>query len=211
MTATRCAILGQLALRDWSSYDLARSMRRTLRWFWPRAESAIYAEAKRLETEGLVDSRTEPAVDGSSRTRTVYSINDKGREALTAWLCREPEVYALHIEALLRLHLARLGTQADLQRAINHAENRATELLKDADAVAREFVAGSHIFQDEAHVRGLLFDALVAQAEALQAWAVHARKEVQSWPDLAGDDPARERAVSRMQAFLKRTQSRDSA
>jgi DNA-binding PadR family transcriptional regulator len=79
-TTTRCAILGQLALRDWSSYELARSTGRTLHWFWPRAESVIYAEARRLEAAGLAASRTEPAADGSRRTRTVYSITDAGRE-----------------------------------------------------------------------------------------------------------------------------------
>ena len=36
-------------------------MRRTLHWFWPRAESGIYAEARRLESEGLARSRQEPA------------------------------------------------------------------------------------------------------------------------------------------------------
>jgi hypothetical protein len=29
-----------------------------LRWFWPRAESMIYAEAKRLWTEGLIQGPT---------------------------------------------------------------------------------------------------------------------------------------------------------
>ncbi len=52
-------------------YELACSMRRTLRWFWPRAESVIYAEAKRLEAAGLATSRVEPAADGSRRTRTI--------------------------------------------------------------------------------------------------------------------------------------------
>jgi PadR family transcriptional regulator AphA len=75
---TRCAILGELALRDWSSYELTRWMRRTVRWFWPRAESAIYAEVRRLPAEGLAQCRTEPAADGSSRTRTVYTVTDAG-------------------------------------------------------------------------------------------------------------------------------------
>jgi DNA-binding PadR family transcriptional regulator len=202
VTATRCAILGQLALRDWSSYELTRSMRRTLRWFWPRAESAIYAEARRLEDAGLATSRTEPAADGSSRSRTVYSITPAGRTTLAAWLARPPEVTALHLEPLLRMHLARFGTRDDLLAAIDSAERSAAELLADADAVAEEFVAGEHLFQGEAHVRGLLFDALVSQAQALRGWAERARAEVDDWPDLDGDAPSRERAVDRMRAYL---------
>ena len=159
-------------------------------------------EARRLEAAGLVESRTEPAVDGSSRTRTVYAITDAGRTALSAWLARDPEVFSFHLEALLRVHLARFGTLDDVLAAITHAETRASDLLQDAEDVAREFVAGSHLFQAEAHVRGLLFDALVGQAEGLRDWAARARQEVQSWPDLAGGSAAQERAVQRMEAFL---------
>jgi hypothetical protein len=65
-------------------------------------------------------------------------------------------------------------------------------------AVATEFDAGRHIFQDEAHVRGLLFDALTGQAESMQTWARAAQAELARWPDIQGDDPARERAVQRM-------------
>ena len=202
MTATRCAILGQLALRDWSSYELTRSMRRTLRWFWPRAESAIYAEARRLEEAGLATSRTEPAADGSSRSRTVYSITPAGRSTLAEWLARPPEVTALHLEPLLRVHLARFGTRDDLLAAIDSAEQSAQDLLADADAVAEEFVAGQHLFQGEAHVRGLLFDALVSQARALSGWAERARAEVAGWPDLDGDARSKTRAVDRMRAYL---------
>jgi DNA-binding PadR family transcriptional regulator len=202
VTATRCAKLGQLALRDWSSYELTRSMRRTLRWFWPRAESAIYAEARRLEAAGLTTSRTEPAADGSSRNRTVYSITPAGRTTLAEWLANPPEVTALHLEPLLRVHLARFGTRDDLLAAIDSAERSAEDLLRDADAVAEEFVAGKHLFQGEAHVRGLLFDALVGQAQALRGWAERARAEVDGWPDLDGDAPSRERALERMRAYL---------
>src|SRR5262249_3027543 len=95
-TTTRFAVLGELALREWSAYEVRRSRRRTLRWFWPRAESVIYAEAKRLENEGLARSRAEPAEDGSRRTRTIYSITPAGRRALAAWLRSEPSTFAMY-------------------------------------------------------------------------------------------------------------------
>ena len=44
------ALLAVLAIRPWSAYELAGYMRNsTLRAIWPRAESRIYAEVKRLE------------------------------------------------------------------------------------------------------------------------------------------------------------------
>ena len=62
-------------------------MRRSLHFFWPRAESNLYAEPKRLVTAGLAEAREEWNGD---RRRTVYSITDRGREALRTWLATPP-------------------------------------------------------------------------------------------------------------------------
>jgi hypothetical protein len=82
------------------------------------------------------------------------------------------------------------------------AEQQVATLLSDADAVANEFVTGTHLFQDESHLRGLLFSALVGQAEALQTWAHDARAEVETWATLAGDAGSRQRGVERMRGYL---------
>jgi len=46
LTTTSCAILGQLALRRWPAYELIQEMRHNLHYFWPRAESGIYARCR---------------------------------------------------------------------------------------------------------------------------------------------------------------------
>jgi DNA-binding PadR family transcriptional regulator len=176
-----------------------------LRWFWPRAESVVYAEAKRLEADGLVRGRAEAAADGSRRSRTIYEITPAGRTMLADWLTRPPETFAMHLEPLLRVHLARFGRVADLLVAIDHADACAAELLADARAVAAEYVAGKHLIQQEAHVRALLFDALVGQARALRGWAAQAHEEIARWDDVEADDAARARALGRMRAFLAET------
>jgi hypothetical protein len=112
-----------------------------------------------------------------------------------------------YLEPMLRIHLARFGSQEDLARAIDALAAAADDILATADDVAQEFSAGSHIFQDEAHLRGLLFDALVSQATAWRDWADRARNEVRRWPDIHGDPAARRRAVGRMRAYLRTRQS----
>lgn len=59
LTTTSYAVLAQLALRPWSTYELARQRIRYFRYVWPRAESAIYREAKRLAAMGLVKPTRE--------------------------------------------------------------------------------------------------------------------------------------------------------
>ena len=48
-TTTASALLGLLALRPaWPVYELTKQLRRNMRFFWPRAESRIYDEARQL-------------------------------------------------------------------------------------------------------------------------------------------------------------------
>ena len=53
LTTTSYAILGLLAVKPWATYDLAKQLQRSLHFFWPRAESNLYAEPKRLVEAGL--------------------------------------------------------------------------------------------------------------------------------------------------------------
>ena len=73
LTTTSYAILGLLAIRPWSTYELAGQMRRNLHYFWPRAESNLYAEPKRLVEGGFAQAQSQPV---GKRRRTVYSITN---------------------------------------------------------------------------------------------------------------------------------------
>ena len=42
LTSTSYAILGLLAVKPWTTYELAQQMDRALGRFWPRAESRLY-------------------------------------------------------------------------------------------------------------------------------------------------------------------------
>src|SRR5919107_6429382 len=83
LTTTSYAVLAQLAVRPWSTYELAQQRVRYFRYVWPRAESAIYREVKRLDAMGLVAAKREYV---GKRPRTVYSITEAGRQTLREWL-----------------------------------------------------------------------------------------------------------------------------
>src|SRR6478672_11259348 len=124
LTTTSYAILGQLALRPWTTYELAREMQRNLRFFWPRAERGTYAEAKRLAVLGLAKAEQQAV---GRRPRTLYSITPAGRRALREWLATPPAPLALEFEALLRVFLAPLGSKEQLLAALE-------KTMADADA-----------------------------------------------------------------------------
>src|SRR4051794_39445904 len=72
LTATAQALLGLLALRPvWSTWSLTTQLRRNMRFFWPCAESRIFAEALRLEARALATTAISFV---GRRARTTYSI-----------------------------------------------------------------------------------------------------------------------------------------
>ncbi len=195
-TATTAnALLGLLALRpEWTTWELTTQLRRNMRFFWPRAESRILAELKRLDRDGLVRARTEAV---GRRPRSVYAITAKGRRHLDAWLDVTPRATTLESEPLLRVLLGDLGSPDALRRALDRVEEDAHDILEVGRTVAGEYAEGTAPFQDQVHVRALVFDYLVTHATGMLEWVARAREALDEWPGLDDDERA-DRAVQRI-------------
>jgi DNA-binding PadR family transcriptional regulator len=190
-TATTAhAILGLLALRPrWSTTEITQQLRRNMRFFWPRAESRIYAEARQLVARGWAGAdRTFVG----RRPRTTYSITAAGRRELADWMAEEPRGTALECEPLLRVFLAELATTEQLRTALDRIRADAEEILTMGRVVGAEYVEGRGPFQDQVHVRALVFDFLTNHALMLQAWADRAEAAITSWS--CQDDEERDAA-----------------
>jgi PadR family transcriptional regulator, regulatory protein AphA len=179
---TANAILGLLALRPrWSTWELTQQLRRNMRFFWPRAESRIFAEARRLEEAGL--TQAERSYTGE-RPRTTYTITDEGREALHRWLATPPSATALECEAVLRILLADLS-EANAPNRIRAALARvradAQAILDVGRVVGPEYLAGTGPFQDQVRLRAFVFDFLSHHALMLLAWADRTEAAVAEW------------------------------
>ena len=183
-----------LALRsEWTTWELNNQLRRNLRFFWPRAESRILAELKRLDHDGLARSRREAV---GRRPRTVYAITAKGRRHLTAWLEAPPRATTLESEPLLRVLLGDLGSVDAIHRALDQVEQDAHDILEVGRAVAAEYEAGTAPFQDQVHVREFVFDYLTAHATGMLDWVQRTRSTLDGWP--ASDKRRAEQAVRRI-------------
>ncbi|MFZ3468374.1 PadR family transcriptional regulator [Streptomyces sp. 4.24] len=100
LATTSYAILGLLAVRPWSTYELARQMDRSLGRIWPRAQSKLYEEPKELVRHGLAEATREAV---GRRPRTVYRITAEGRRALADWLPEPSAGPVLESEQLLKV------------------------------------------------------------------------------------------------------------
>jgi PadR family transcriptional regulator, regulatory protein AphA len=186
-TATTAnAVLGLLALRpSWSTWELTKQLRRNLRFFWPRAESRIYAETRRLEEKGLAHAHRSFT---GRRRRTTYAISDAGREAVDEWLATPPRPTSLEAEAILRVVLSDLGTREQLFAALEQLRRDAQAILDVGSVVGPEYLHGTAPFQDQVHVRAFLFDFLSHFAFTLRDWANRTEAQVRRWDTLDDAD-----------------------
>jgi DNA-binding PadR family transcriptional regulator len=180
LTTTSYAILGLLAVRPWSTYELAAQMRRNLHYFWPRAESNVYAEPKRLVAGGFAHASAEPV---GRRRRTVYSITPKGRRALGAWLAEPPTDPRLESEALVKLAFAGNGTKVDLLASLRRFREQAEARRSELRAIFEEYVRGEDPFPERIHINVAAYRLLWQTAQVELDWADWAIAEVRQWRD----------------------------
>jgi DNA-binding PadR family transcriptional regulator len=182
LSTTSYAVLGMLAVRPWSAYELTKQMRRSLVYCWPKAESVLYDEPKRLARLGLVHA-VEQASGSGGRTRSVYSITDAGRVALREWLATEPGPPRFELEPLLRLLYADQGGKEDVLRAVASARDWARAEIERGLAQLEEYQADGGPFPDRLHISVLFGDLSARLVEAVEAWACDAVAEIEDWPD----------------------------
>jgi DNA-binding PadR family transcriptional regulator len=180
LSTTSFAILGLLAIRPWSSYELTQQMGRGMSRFWPRAASKLYEEPKKLVAQGLARAS---AASAGRRRRTVYTITAAGRRALASWLASWPAPPELECEALLRTFFAEHGTKRDLMEALAATRQWAGEQRAVNGAVARGYLEGSGPFPERlAHL--LLVGRFLADFEEMvDRWASWALDVVAAWPE----------------------------
>src|SRR5829696_4322416 len=115
-----------------SGYAMSRTAKEATRHFWATSDGQIYPQLKRLAEAGYITGERESQ---GGRERVVYSLTDKGQEALDEWLNSgaRPQ-HEFRDEGVLKLFFAealsvdQLRAQIELMR---ERHRRAIETLHD--------------------------------------------------------------------------------
>jgi DNA-binding PadR family transcriptional regulator len=126
-------ILGLVGQRGAGAHDLLRMARsgRMLDW---AGESQYYAEPKRLARLGYLDARREP---GKTTDRTVYTLTEKGLEALRAYARTPVRFMPVKSDALVRLLIAELVGEAPTRESLATLREDIADLSAQLDASER--------------------------------------------------------------------------
>ncbi|WP_328995436.1 PadR family transcriptional regulator [Kribbella sp. NBC_01245] len=180
LNTTSFAMLGMLAIRPWSTYELAKHVDRSLRPLWPRARSNLFNEPKKLVVHGLATA-TEEAV--GRRPRTIYTITPAGRRALRQWLGTPGEGPVIEFEQLLKVFFSDHGTKTDTLNAVATIKDWARERNAQNVSVARDYLAGTGPFPDRAAVVSVVGRFHTDFADMVDAWADWATTTIETWPE----------------------------
>ncbi len=179
LTTTTYGVLGLLAVRPHSTYELAKVMDQSVGRVWPRAQSKLFEEPKKLVAHGFATAREESV---GKRPRTVYSITPAGRRALARWLAEPGDGPSLEFEGLVKLLFAEYGTRDDALASIRRAREWAVE-MNAGNVAAGEAFAEREGRYEERRATTLLLGAFLTDFYALVAsWADWAEDLVSEWP-----------------------------
>lgn len=176
LTTTSYVILGILASRECSAYELAHQVGRSRGQLWPRAERQLYNAPKGLVEAGYARVRHESV---GRRDRTVYSITRSGRAALRRWLGTPARPPTLEFEGLIRVLLADQGTIEQLRHTLS-------TIIEEARSERERYAAPGDeagAFPERRHLQALADTFLIGYHDHIVEWATWALDVTDSWPD----------------------------
>ena len=187
-TPTSHAILGLLALRPWTTYELAKQVQRSLGWFWPRAERKLYDEPKRLVAAGLATATEQRT---GKRPKTVYAITAAGRKALLRWLDDESAPPSLEMEAMVKVFFADAGTLEQLRATLASVASTAEARIATLRSMIDESMSPPYEFEGRWPINAISLRFALDDEATKARWARWALEQTSTWrspTDAAGWD-----------------------
>ena len=130
-------ILGLVGRGGAGPHDLLRMAQRGRILAWA-GESRYYTEPKRLAKLGYLTARMEP---GKTRERTVYTLTEKGRQALATYARAPVTVTPVKSDALLRLLICDLVGEEVTRESLATLRDDVADLyerLDESEETARQ-------------------------------------------------------------------------
>jgi DNA-binding PadR family transcriptional regulator len=170
------AILGYLSWRPHSGYDLKKLIADSVAFHWTGNNSQIYTTLVELHRAGLVTQELQP--QEHYPTRKVYTITDRGRADLRAWLLTTPELPQLRHVFLTQLAWADCLETQELDALLAKYEAEVQmQLLMAQEQVRRGSVSPARTPR-ELYLWRMLAENRIGFYEHEVAWAQRVRREL---------------------------------
>ena len=186
LSATAKVILGMLAARPRSGYEIKQLVDSSARFFWAASYGQIYPELKKLERAGLI---TGDDSSQGGRQRTTFRLTADGKRAAREWISKPPEVLETRDEGLLKLFFA---------GSID--PKRGAEIARERAAASRAKAAALHAIAEAVDEAGRPAEGPAARPDAgsltVLRYGIEASEWAAEWFERAAEDLERDEAVT---------------
>ena len=200
MSTTAYAVLGLLALRPMTPYELTQQMQRSLDYCWPTSERSLYDQPDRLVAAGYAE-----AVGAGERRR--YAATESGRAALRRWLGEGSAMPKFQNEPLLRVLFADHGTIDDLRRVLGDLRSHVATRRIAGIAQLETYLAGDGMFPERTHIVTVVGDLIGRILGVLDDWAAEVEVQTANWTTTT-ESSTSEAIQSRLRAVVAREAER---
>ncbi|MGI6085335.1 MAG: PadR family transcriptional regulator [Acetivibrionales bacterium] len=174
-------ILGLLTYRESTGYDLTKIFEDSLNNFWHAQSSQIYRELGRLESDGLVASRS--VIQDNRPNKRVYTITEAGRKAFSDWLGKaEPVLENPHNSLLMHVFFGADDTKATLailrkfmEQCLSEHEDACSDIRRNIEEYARFMPDG----EEKSKYWLMTLDFGITIARAMAEWAERCIKQIE--------------------------------
>ena len=168
------AILGLLSWQPLSGYDLKKIFADSAILYWSGNNNQIYKALVQLHAEGLVTQEIQ--YQEFLPAKKTYTITEKGRAALKAWVLSTPELPEVHNTFLIQLSWADFLTEEELGALLRHYEEEVQVQLLMQQEKARRMEPSSARTPREAYLWEMTLKNIISVYENELAWVRQVRE-----------------------------------
>jgi DNA-binding PadR family transcriptional regulator len=178
----RHALLGVLAARPMSGYELSQFFDSSPGWVWTAPHSQIYPLLGKMQSDGVIES--EDQVRGTKLRRKVYSITPDGLDELTAWIgtphpgvgSRDPLLTQALLFDMVDPHRAAAVLEtfiAEQESIARESREHSKRLLAKETPLLQERLKNRPVDDHDriARLKAHVFEGQAQMAETRAAWA----------------------------------------
>jgi DNA-binding PadR family transcriptional regulator len=178
-------VLALLGIDRWTPYELVRHLKLSMiHHIWPRAESKVYDEPKRLVAAGHATA----TIDRTKPRRTRYTITAQGRRVLAQWVAQPGGGVRFESEGALKVLFAENGTKQQLLATIDSMRHEALADVSRVVAALELVLTKGPPYPHRIHQSVLVHDLVLRITGAVIEWADLTEQRIDAWPDLKPDD-----------------------
>ena len=169
----RYALLGALADRPRTGYELLKHFEQSLAYAWPASHSQIYPELARLRDDGLIEQ-----TGSGARNSKTYAVTEDGLAAIRSWLRDTEPDRRVRSDAALRTFFLWLLEPDDAREKLGHERRHWRDRLAELETIK----AGPRGPGRKEQAFGIALEGGIRAIETRLEWLDWAERELETNP-----------------------------